>query len=282
MRAKGRMAELAPHMVDGVLGGLPVRQWVLTLPYRLRYALVTWSPARDAETDLTNTAAGPDNVGARVRSAVVRSTTDPVAGDNRQGTSQTLRAAEPVPLFYTDLANGAELLQRTAEDRVQDLLRAHHDLLATAAARYGGAAVRWLGDGLLSMFASPAEALSCAVAMQQEARRQAPRRRLALRIGLHAGTVPRGEADYFATPVLVARELCQAAPAGAILCSDVVVELLNGQRHAFSIRDRGALDVPGLSTAVRIRGACVHQSFVPVMFTLSPEFSHPFNTACAI
>jgi len=34
-----RMAELATHLVDGVLGGLPVRQWVLTLPYRLHYAL---------------------------------------------------------------------------------------------------------------------------------------------------------------------------------------------------------------------------------------------------
>ena len=34
-----RMAEQAAHLVDGVLGGLPVRQWVLTLPYRLRYAL---------------------------------------------------------------------------------------------------------------------------------------------------------------------------------------------------------------------------------------------------
>jgi Putative transposase/Transposase zinc-binding domain len=34
-----RMAELAAHLVDGVLGGLPVRQWVLTLPFRLRYRL---------------------------------------------------------------------------------------------------------------------------------------------------------------------------------------------------------------------------------------------------
>ena len=29
----------AAHLVDGVLGGLPVRQWVLTLPFRLRYRL---------------------------------------------------------------------------------------------------------------------------------------------------------------------------------------------------------------------------------------------------
>jgi len=33
------MAERAAHLADSVLGGLPVRQWVLTLPYRLRYAL---------------------------------------------------------------------------------------------------------------------------------------------------------------------------------------------------------------------------------------------------
>ena len=34
-----RMASLAAHLVDDVLGGLPVRQWVLTTPHRLRYAL---------------------------------------------------------------------------------------------------------------------------------------------------------------------------------------------------------------------------------------------------
>jgi len=33
------MASLAAHLVDDVLGGLPVRQWVLTTPHRLRYAL---------------------------------------------------------------------------------------------------------------------------------------------------------------------------------------------------------------------------------------------------
>src|SRR5437899_5650317 len=36
-----RMAELAAHLVDAVLPHVPVRQWVLTLPYRLRY-LLAW------------------------------------------------------------------------------------------------------------------------------------------------------------------------------------------------------------------------------------------------
>lgn len=39
-----RMAELAAHLVDAVLPHVPVRQWVLTLPHRLRY-LLAWNHA---------------------------------------------------------------------------------------------------------------------------------------------------------------------------------------------------------------------------------------------
>jgi len=34
-----RMTERAAHLVDAVLPRVPVRQWVLTMPYRLRYRL---------------------------------------------------------------------------------------------------------------------------------------------------------------------------------------------------------------------------------------------------
>src|SRR5512132_1071582 len=37
-----RMTERAAHLVDAVLPWVPVRQWVLTVPYRLRYQL-TWN-----------------------------------------------------------------------------------------------------------------------------------------------------------------------------------------------------------------------------------------------
>ena len=36
-----RMTERAAHLVDGVIPPVPVRQWVLTLPFRLRY-LLAW------------------------------------------------------------------------------------------------------------------------------------------------------------------------------------------------------------------------------------------------
>jgi hypothetical protein len=34
-----RMTERAAHLVDAVLPRVPVRQWVLTMPYRLRYRM---------------------------------------------------------------------------------------------------------------------------------------------------------------------------------------------------------------------------------------------------
>ena len=34
-----RMTERAAHLVDAVLPRVPVRQWVLTVPHRLRYLL---------------------------------------------------------------------------------------------------------------------------------------------------------------------------------------------------------------------------------------------------
>jgi len=36
------MTEPAAHLVDAVLPWVPVRQWVLTMPYRLRYQMA-WS-----------------------------------------------------------------------------------------------------------------------------------------------------------------------------------------------------------------------------------------------
>ena len=163
--------------------------------------------------------------------------------------------AGPVTLLFSDLVGSDELLERAADERAQRILRAHHNLLKTAAAGYGGQEAKWLGDGLLTTFTSPADAVRCAVAMQHAAQRKAARDRLAIRIGLHAGDAPREETDYFSTPVVITRHLCEQAQPGEILCSSLVVGLLGG-RQAFAFRDRGPLDLQGYpDTARDQRGA---------------------------
>src|SRR5262252_6006533 len=76
----------------------------------------------------------------------------------------------PITLLFTDLVGSTELLQRAGDEQTQRILRAHHLALQRAVATHAGSEVKWLGDGLMSVFASPADAVRCAVAMQQVAR----------------------------------------------------------------------------------------------------------------
>jgi class 3 adenylate cyclase len=155
----------------------------------------------------------------------------------------------PVTLLFTDLVSSTELLQRVGDERAQRIVQAHHRLLKDTVAAHGGQEVKWLGDGLMTVFASAADAVRGAVAMQQAARRRAAGERLALRVGLHAGEALRDETDYFGTTVVIARRLCEQAQAGQILCSGVLVGLLAG-RQAFRFSEVGSLGLRGLATPV--------------------------------
>ena len=89
----------------------------------------------------------------------------------------------PVTLLFTDLVNSAELLQQVDDERARGILRAHHKLLKHAVAAHGAQEVRWLGDGLVTVFVSTADAVRCAIALQQAARRRVAGERLSVRVG---------------------------------------------------------------------------------------------------
>jgi adenylate cyclase len=153
-----------------------------------------------------------------------------------------------VTLLFTDLVNSTELLSRTGDESAHRIFDAHHKLLSEAVVAGGGHEVKWLGDGLMVAFPSAADAVRCAIAMQQSAQRAAGER-LSLRVGLHVGEALKKESDYFGTAVVVARRLCESARAGQILCSSLVAGLLAG-RQAFDFRDLGALRLKGLNAPV--------------------------------
>jgi class 3 adenylate cyclase len=141
----------------------------------------------------------------------------------------------PVTLLFTDLVNSTELLARVGDEQAQRIFQAHRRLLKDTVAAHGGQEVKWLGDGMMSVFASAADAVRAAVAMQQAARRRAAGERLALRVGLHAGEVLREETDYFGTPVVIARRLCDHAQAGQILLRASSSVCLRGGRRSGSL-----------------------------------------------
>ncbi len=154
-----------------------------------------------------------------------------------------------ITILFTDLVGSTQLLQRAGDEQAQRIFRAHHRLLSEAVRQHGGHEVKWLGDGLMVAFDSAREAVKCAIAMQQASRRPAAGERLEIRAGLNVGEALLDESDYFGTPVVVARRLCDAAEAGQIICSSLVAGLLAGRR-AFQFRDRGLLDLKGLAEPV--------------------------------
>ena len=155
----------------------------------------------------------------------------------------------PVTILFTDLVNSTELLQRAGDEAAQHVFDAHRDLLRAAITAHDGAEVKWLGDGLMVAFQSAADAVRCAIEMQRSARQRVQGERLLVRIGVNAGEVMQSDRDYFGTPVVVARRLCDRASAGQIVCSSLVPALLSG-RSEFEFNPLGDLSLKGIAAPV--------------------------------
>jgi class 3 adenylate cyclase len=155
-------------------------------------------------------------------------------------------------LLFTDLVGSTELLDRLGEEAGERLRREHFAILRAAANEHGGREVKSLGDGLMLAFASALDAVACAIEMQRrvttyrDARGENPMR---LRIGLNAGEVIANEGDYFGSPVVVARRLCDSAHPAQILVSELVRSLV-ARRRTHSFRALGPLKLKGLSDPV--------------------------------
>jgi class 3 adenylate cyclase/tetratricopeptide (TPR) repeat protein len=179
--------------------------------------------------------------------------------------------AATVTILFTDLVASTELMQRVGDESAQRLFEAHHKLLVDALRETGGEELQWMGDGLMASFNSAADAVRCAIAMQQAARRTIAGHRLAVRAGLNAGEILRQKlgSGYFGTPVVVASRLCALAHAGQILCTNVVAGLLAG-RQAFQFRDTGQHSLKGVATPVGVAEVLYQRDDPAAMLARTP------------
>jgi predicted ATPase/class 3 adenylate cyclase len=157
-----------------------------------------------------------------------------------------------VTLLFTDLVGSTELAQRLGEDAAEEFRRVHFGLLRAAVAEHGGREVKNLGDGLMVAFAGAPAALAAAVSMQRAVaghNRSGDGPPFAVRVGVQAGEPVRDGEDYFGTPVIVAKRLCDRAVAGQILTTGDVAALFP-RREGPVLRAVGALDLKGLADPV--------------------------------
>ena len=156
-------------------------------------------------------------------------------------------------VLFTDLVGSTELMTRLGESAFDDVRRTHFAALRKTIQRTGGEEVKSLGDGVLVVFGSAGDAVTCAVAMQQAAQRQAVavQAPLAIRIGISLGDVTTEDGDVFGTPVIEAARLVETAQPGQILAT-AIVQVVAGGRAEVRFTDIGPLLLKGLPEPVPI------------------------------
>lgn len=151
-------------------------------------------------------------------------------------------------ILFTDAVASTEALTRLGDERFAAVQEAHLDLLRDAIAAHDGREVKSLGDGLMAAFSGAAEALGCAVAMQQAIDAAARRGEdgLALRVGISCGDVGmHDDGDLRGTAVVEAARLCDAAVGGQVLANDLV-RALAGTRGGHVFTSIGGVELKGL------------------------------------
>jgi hypothetical protein len=153
--------------------------------------------------------------------------------------------------MFTDLVDSTALMTRVGESAAEGLRRDHMAVLRTAIDARGGREVKNLGDGLMVVFTSAADAVAAAVDIQRALHRRNRRAAepLAVRVGIALGDADVEDDDYFGVPVVQAARLCAQAAGGEVLCTDVV-RMLAGSRVDASFEAVGELALKGLTEPV--------------------------------
>ena len=161
---------------------------------------------------------------------------------------------------FTDLVDSTAYFATLGDEVADEARRRHFRLVTESAAPHGGEIVKTIGDAVMLAFLSPAEAVTCAVKIQQGAARlRASAGGPHVRIGLNAGEATYEGGDWFGPPVVIASRLCGRAAPDQVLVSDVVRSLA-GTRGGHEYKPVGLLELKGLAEPV----AAAEVSWEPV------------------
>jgi class 3 adenylate cyclase/tetratricopeptide (TPR) repeat protein len=157
-------------------------------------------------------------------------------------------------VLFTDAVASTEALARLGDERFGVVQQGHLGLLRNAVAAHEGREVKSLGDGLMVVFSGAADALACAVAMQQavDAATRRGDESLPLRVGVALGDVDvADDGDCHGTAVVEAARVCAAAGGGQILGTETV-RLVAGSRGGHVFTPLGPVELKGLGEPVSL------------------------------
>ncbi len=177
---------------------------------------------------------------------------DPEAGD-----SSSQADIEPAyrSIMFTDLKDSTQLAVQLGDEKAMHLLRVHNALTREALRANNGREVKTTGDGFLLSFTNAAEALDCAIAIQDafaEYNQRHAEEELYVRIGVAAGEPIEEEGDLYGAAVNMAARICSHAKAGGVLIAQVVRDEIEGEKRHWRIDSGGQLTLKGFDQPVDV------------------------------
>ena len=152
-------------------------------------------------------------------------------------------------ILFADIVDSTALTERLGDAAFREKARGLDEAMRAAIRENGGTAVegKTLGDGVLAVFTSAKQAIACARACHDAARKAG----LALHAGIHAGDVIREADNVYGGAVNIAARVAATSAAGETLVSGTVRELARTSAGVV-FEDRGEQALKGVGEAVRV------------------------------
>ena len=157
------------------------------------------------------------------------------------------RLERPPAMCFLDLTGYTQLTEERGDEAAADLAARLAGLVRRSAQEHDGLPVKWLGDGVMTYFRAPADAVLAALEMAEAVVRQGlpP-----AHVGIHAGPVVVQDGDYFGRTVNLAARIAEYARPGEVLVSQEVVEVAAGGPVTFA--EIGPVQLKGVAGMLRL------------------------------
>lgn len=165
-----------------------------------------------------------------------------------------------VAVLFSDIEGSTSLNDRLGDRAWVRLLGIHDRVVRRQVDRHAGHVVKTQGDGFMVAFADAEAAVRCAIGVQRalEKGRRLGKEPIAVRVGVHQGSVVHRDNDIFGRNVALAARVAGLAEGGEVLLSEPVAravadveEVLLGEQRSVTLKG-----LPGehVVTAVDWRG----------------------------
>ncbi len=157
----------------------------------------------------------------------------------------------PIAVQFSDLRGFSSFTAQHGDQEAYRIARRFVELVGSEVERHEGHLLKTYGDGVMTSFENPAQAVTCAVSMQSTlcdeycGEDDETDAIISAGIGLSWGTPIRTGDDLFGHAVNLAKRLADEAKGGQIVASSDLVDVA-GTPQGFSFRDMGDRELKGV------------------------------------